>query len=862
MNGPRRFLVSQPSATSCLPADIASAHSVAIHRTHSDLIKFSHHDAEYDKVAYVLKRIYKRQAAAVDKEMRLKQSLIGQLYFSKIDERITHLPSAQDKTCRWFLAGPQYKSWKDATRQPDHGGFLWIKGNPGTGKSTLMKYLFEEAKLEAKGDPSLITLSFFFLARGTDEEKTPTGLYRSLLHQLFEIASDFRDSLEWMTADGARTIQSRGWSEEALQQTLKHAVPKLGKRSLTVFVDALDECDDDETADMVSFFEEICDCAAEAKVQVKICLSSRHYPTVSVKKGMEVSLEDEIGHTEDIRSYIKSRLRLPKSKQAEPLQSEILEKSSGIFLWVVLVVNILNKDKSISIKKKRERLWEIPPGLHDLFEMILSRDGDDVEQLQLCLKWILFATRPLKPQELYFAMQFGSDEECSGFWDQVDVDLDDMKAFVRNSSKGLAEVTRSKASEVQFIHESVRDFLLGKYEGQWSEASGNFKGHGHEVLKDCCLAQLNASISQNVDIPDPPPPADTRKAAELRHTISLKFPFLEYSVLNVLHHANDAQTCGMEQGHFLAEFPLQRWIHLNNALQPYDNRSLRNYAQKYTKLSSLLYIIAEENHAELIRVCSQRKSCFHVEPERHGAPILAALAAGSREAVQAFLRAQAETEPLASPLHGLCGRYQQERNKPKRSDLDFSRRTGVLYSLVQRREEAVALAFLLTSHDFDINSRNSFGRAPLSYAAAEGLPSVVRLMLEQGADVEVKDELGRTPLWWAADNGHEGVVKLLLAGGASLEPRDNNGQTPLSWAALTGREAVVKLLLAEGADPESKDKDGRTPLWWAAAVRGTKAVVVKLLLDKGAVYETKDGDGISPQTWAAHRHSILSQKRK
>ena len=96
------------------------------------------------------------------------------------------------------------------SKPSDDGGFLWIKGNPGTGKSTLMKLLFEEAKLNTRHDPLQITLSFFFLARGTIEEKSATGLYRSLLHQLFERAEDLKDSLEWMTADSAKVIQQNG----------------------------------------------------------------------------------------------------------------------------------------------------------------------------------------------------------------------------------------------------------------------------------------------------------------------------------------------------------------------------------------------------------------------------------------------------------------------------------------------------------------------------------------------------------------------------------------------------------------------------------------------------------------------------
>jgi hypothetical protein len=45
-----------------------------------------------------------------------------------------------------------------------------------------MKLLFDEARLNVRNDASKITLSFFFLARGTVEEKSTTGLYRSLLH--------------------------------------------------------------------------------------------------------------------------------------------------------------------------------------------------------------------------------------------------------------------------------------------------------------------------------------------------------------------------------------------------------------------------------------------------------------------------------------------------------------------------------------------------------------------------------------------------------------------------------------------------------------------------------------------------------
>lgn len=217
---------------------------------------------------------YQGWGAAASITQETKSALIEQLYFAKIDERLTNLTTAQGRTCRWFLSKPEYTSWRNPANQPDNGGFFWIRGNPGTGKSILMKFLFEDVKSKIKHDPSQIVLSFFFLARGELDEKSTPGLYRSLLHQLFQMVPDLKDSLEWMTADGARGIQTNGWNEEALKRTFRNAILKLGSRWLTIFVDALDECDDNQAKEMVFFFEELCDLAQESQVRLSGCPES------------------------------------------------------------------------------------------------------------------------------------------------------------------------------------------------------------------------------------------------------------------------------------------------------------------------------------------------------------------------------------------------------------------------------------------------------------------------------------------------------------------------------------------------------------------------------------------------------------
>ncbi|KAF4632473.1 hypothetical protein G7Y89_g5650 [Cudoniella acicularis] len=138
-----------------------------------------------------------------------------------------------------------------------------------------------------------------------------------------------------------------------------------------------------------------------------------------------------------------------------------MSRTSGIFLWVLLAVQVLSRkfDRG-RIHALRKRLHKIPDRLDKLFMDILRRDGQNMEELILCLQWILFAGRPLKREKLYFAIIDEVEPETLGAWNPEEITVEDVERFVLSSSKGLADITRSKDRTVQFIHESVRDFLL------------------------------------------------------------------------------------------------------------------------------------------------------------------------------------------------------------------------------------------------------------------------------------------------------------------------------------------------------------------------------------------------------------------
>ncbi|KIN08775.1 hypothetical protein OIDMADRAFT_37838 [Oidiodendron maius Zn] len=675
------------------------------------------------------------------------------------------IKTAYTKTYKWLLNKPEYRDW------------LNIRGKPGTGKSTLMKFAFANTKNIMK---ETIIILFFFNARGNHLEKSASGMYRSLLFQLLEKLPELQTLFDSLPLSTSTDVDR--WDIEVFKNIFALAIRNLGQRHLLCFIDALDECDKDQVREIVASFERLGQFAMSAQIQFHVCFSSRHYPHITIKKGIHLILEGQEGHTQDIVNYLHSDLKAGRSKLIGQIKEEILERSSGIFLWVVLVVQMLNKEFDRGrIYALRRRLDEIPNGLDELFQDILTRDSQNIEELILCLQWILYTERPIKYEELYFAILAGVAVEGLSLWNTEEITEQDMERFILNSLKGLAETTKSKHQTVQFIYKSVRDFLLrgNGLNRLRSHLDSNFPGSSHERLKECCQSYMRIDTSKYIPSDTPQPVAKSVEAASLRQLVSAKLPFLEYAVGNVLHHADTASGYGISQVWFVENFNLINWINLDNIFKKHQTR-------QHTTDCSLLYILAEKDLPNLIRIELKRVQHMDIRGERYGFPLNVALAHINENDIRALL---------------------------SQVDVDLIDQTN-----------------------------DSHGGTPLSRAAAGGHEVVFRLLLDTGqvdADSTSKDR--RTPLSWAAKGGHEAIVRLLLGtGNVDADSQAKNGRTPLSWAAEGGHEAVVRLLLGTGkVDTDSKAKNGRTPLSWAA--EGGHEAVVRLLLETGQVdVDSKD----------------------
>jgi hypothetical protein len=61
---------------------------------------------------------------------------------------------------------------------------------------------------------------------------------------------------------------------------------------------------------------------------------------------------------------------------------------------------------------------------------------------------VLFAKQPLSLEQLYFAVLSGVEPEAVSKWDPDEVTKETIKLFILGSSKGLAEITKSKNQRV------------------------------------------------------------------------------------------------------------------------------------------------------------------------------------------------------------------------------------------------------------------------------------------------------------------------------------------------------------------------------------------------------------------------------
>lgn len=442
--------------------------------------------------------------------------------------------SPAENTCRWLSETTAFKDWIERRNVDVHFGLLQITGKPGSGKSTLVKRIYQVTRSSLRAADGNFVAGFFFNARGVTLERCASGLFRSLLFQIGSLHPSCLGSikeyavteLEELEDDPAEYLNVLMSSFEEIFST-----KALAPRRSVIFIDALDECDPAEASETGYFFARLVKSAYKAGIKLDVCISRREYPSLTIRDCQELCMETY--NAQDIRQYIFQRLETVgiAPGDAKLLQDQIAQRSNGIFLWVVLAVEGVLKDveNGKNAKYILKRTKALPEALKDLFGTLLKEmDPEDREISLRLFQWAVLATNRLRLREWHHILAFVREPPPASLkeWRESEHHTEtdgQLERQIRRLSQGLLEVkggvvdiiipeesgdvgsilagagsldsTTGDTRFLQPIHESVAEFLIEGHSNKFflKPPDYDFTGEGHLSIVATCLDYIGIS---------------------------------------------------------------------------------------------------------------------------------------------------------------------------------------------------------------------------------------------------------------------------------------------------------------------------------------------------------------------------------
>ena len=457
-----------------------------------------------------------RPAIAIAARRCMNQVRILQcLWFRWIDERRTNVQEAHFKTLRWALDPPQHfrNKWDDLKIWlQKSSGLYWLSGKAGSGKSTLMKYLlghdrFHELLQSWASTSELVIINFFFFHLGWPEQKSQTGLLRSLLWQLLDKYPLLIESTlpnVWREAEQSSAVLTAPSAAEMKVGLLKFCKEHLVDKSLFLAVDGIDEYEGTDL-DVATFMQELGSFA-----NVKILVSSRPHPAFFAAFSQKPKMNLPDLTKGDIIAYVNATVAshphlITLSRidpgASEEIVDELVGKSSGVFLWVVLacrsvVEGLISFDSLTDI---RARVAELPKEVEDLLEHILTKiepryREEATKLLRLVYINILHeGLHPIPTLALHLVCEQGLNLACTRdkkglFPSSVSENLarcNAMEGRLRSRCYGLLEVQKANPSHPD------DDFCA---------CDGNFDNH--DPMLDSHVVYMHRAVFEFLSIPD------------------------------------------------------------------------------------------------------------------------------------------------------------------------------------------------------------------------------------------------------------------------------------------------------------------------------------------------------------------------
>jgi hypothetical protein len=415
----------------------------------------------------------------------------------------------------WILQDTRLKGW----RENKDTRLLWIKGDPGKGKTMLMIGLIENLTAQLVPHASTV-LSFFFCQNMVPHLNNGVSVLRGILWKLLNRRPTMYKYIPDVYKHSAKEKRKGLFDQSNLNalSVLKKMLSDILKDDafdvVYILVDALDECDKYSE----NLVEWIARNAADPLSKAKWLVSGRSDPRLEEtfrpdnklqKLNLELNYEPI---SQAVSLFIKCRVEwLAKKKRyneydeglQKTVEKKLVEKAESTFLWVALVCQSLAK---IPRRETLVQLDKFPLGLQPLYDRMMQLIEDQEGSSKKLCKQILRATavvyRPLIREELILIAELPNEKK---------EDIDELIELC-----GSYLIIREET--IRFVHQSAKDYLKGVAEffpGGQEEEHGRISKRSLQAMskilkKDIYSLRHLGYPAQKVHPPDPDPLSPVR----------------------------------------------------------------------------------------------------------------------------------------------------------------------------------------------------------------------------------------------------------------------------------------------------------------------------------------------------------------
>jgi hypothetical protein len=397
---------------------------------------------------------------------------------------------------RWILDNADYQQWRSSPQNQ----LLWIKADPGKGKTMLLCGIIDELRGSL---PETTLLSYFFCQAAEPRINHATAVLRGLLYMLIDQQPSLIAHIRKKYDHAGKPLFEDANAWVALTKIFVDVLQDPNLSTTYLIIDALDEC----VTDRMRLLEFVAKQSSVSS-RVKWIVSSRNWPEIEAqleRAGHRVKLSLELNATSvaaAVDVFIRQKVdQLAQAKKYnEELRHAVLQqltsKADNTFLWVALVCQDLRATASRHVLNK---LASFPPGLDALYKRMIDQisKSDDAETCRCVLATAAVLYRPVTISELVVLVE------------QLEGVSDDVREIISLCGSFLT----LREDTVYFVHQSAKDFLFATgFEETFLDGTEDV----HRVIFSKSLAVLFSILDRDMySLKEPGFPIENAKPADL-----------------------------------------------------------------------------------------------------------------------------------------------------------------------------------------------------------------------------------------------------------------------------------------------------------------------------------------------------------